>query len=266
MNTQSEIILRYYKKSRYERGKHGDYITPPDAVRLYFKSQYDFGADTRAENARMAYILKHVDFRNKNVLDIGGNTAFFSFAALGQGARKVSYIDGSAELCAVAQASAALLGATDSFQIENGYFDPRGIVSKDASIFDIAFLLNVVHHLGDDFGEKQLTISAAKESMLDYINAMSRCCNILVFQMGFTWMGDSFKPLFDKGNMVEMIRYIEEGTQGYFKLSSCGVPIYYGDLLKEYKDHTYSCLARNYNAREFFNRPIMILESVSRRE
>jgi hypothetical protein len=54
---------------------------------------------------------------------------------------------------------------------------------------DIVLLFNVIHHLGDDFGDKSLLWKKAKEKM-KLVSIAFHTNEVLVLQMGFCWKGD----------------------------------------------------------------------------
>jgi hypothetical protein len=58
--------------------------------------------------------------------------------------------------------------------------------------FDVALLLNVLHHLGDDYGDPGLGIAAsATRACCDQLNGLSTPgTTTLLFQLGFNWKGN----------------------------------------------------------------------------
>jgi len=247
----SELLKLYSVKS-----KHSSYQNLPPSIADMLDINLSEG--TRREKERLSYIEKYVDFNGKKVLDIGGNTGFFTFESIDLGAIAVRYFEGNKEHALFVETAAKELGLNDMVDVQSKYFlFENDIISER---FDVCFCLNVVHHLGDDFGDKEIDIQTAKDVMIKSINSLSSQCEILVFQMGFNWKGDVKLPLFKDGTKVEMIEFIKNGTNKSFGILQCGIAT--GTRKEvEYQDLCDSNSIRNDELGEFLNRPIFVLKS-----
>ncbi|CAD5109258.1 class I SAM-dependent methyltransferase [Zestomonas carbonaria] len=223
----------------------------------------DVGVDIRSKHEfeRLAYMQSKVDFQGRKVLDIGCNTGFFLFESLQADAVHVTGYEGSAAHAAFVEEAARLLQLEKSLEIRSRYFDFETLPGH----FDIAFLLNVLHHVGDDYGDPALTIEQAKVSILKQLNRMSRVTDRLIFQLGFNWRGDPARGLFTHGTKAEMIEYIREGTSGFWKIEAIGVAERRDGELT-YRDVDERNIQRDNALGEFLNRPIFIMNSLGARE
>ena len=129
------------------------------------------------------------------------------------------------------------------------------------SKYDIMFFLNVLHHLGDDFGESKINIEDAKNEMKLIFQSLSVYTKILVFQLGYNWKGDILSPLFPKGEKSELINFVEKAIAGFFKIKFIGIAEESNEKIC-YKDLNESNINRNDKIGEFLNRPLFILESL----
>jgi hypothetical protein len=189
-------------------------------------------------------------------LDIGGNTGYFTFQALAAGASHVRYIEGNQTHAEFVQVASSVVDPGGSIQVTNRYYD---FAAEEDEVVDVAFLLNVVHHLGDDFGSKSVACHEAKELMITSVNRMARKCRRLVFQMGFCWKGNRNLLLFPNGTKQEMIDFVRAGTNGIWDVRVIGVAerdvngISYGIPSQEN-------LRRQDQMGEFLNRPLFVME------
>lgn len=246
-----ENLVEYYNKS----SKHSNYQILPNVLRKILKTS-DINTKSRAEEERLKYITKIIEIKNLAVLDVGGNTGYFTFELLDAGAKHVDYFDGNHVHSEFVRLSAEATGLSEKLTVTNEYFQ----FTKYEKKFDIALLLNVLHHVGDDYGGKILTIEDAKKEIIKQLNSMSAYVNILVFQLGFNWQGNSDKCLFEHGTKQEMIKFITEGTAGYWNVDNIGVAISADEGI-EYINSSESNISRNDSLGEFLNRPIFILSS-----
>lgn len=210
---------------------------------------------SRWEKERLQYICKHVDFSEKKVLDIGGNTGFFTFESINQGATHVDYYEGNkihAEFVALAS---ELLNMEQQISIFPTYYS----FVQNKKQYDIVLCLNVIHHLGEDFNDES-DIKKAKDEMLTCINNMAYITDVMVFQMGFNWCGKKEKCLFEHGTKKEMEDFVKNGTKEFWSITQVGVAEKENILVK------YVNVNRKNNVRidewgEFLNRPIFIMKS-----
>lgn len=246
----------------YQRtSKHSNYQVLATALAPLLGSEA-ISVKSRHEHERLAYILSRVSVDGLHVADIGGNTGFFSFELLAQGARRVDYHEGNAEHHDFVRAAAERLGLAGCLHTHHGYvsFEPAELPALDCTV-----LLNVLHHLGDDFGDRTTAKEAAKQRMLACLAALARSTRLLVFQLGFNWKGDRHQPLFPGGSKAEMIEFIEQGTAADWVIAAIGVAGRQDEKGKGgevvYRDLCDRNIARDDSLGEFLNRPIFIMRS-----
>jgi len=210
---------------------------------------------SRFEKERLAFIKSKVNFIGKKVLDIGGNSGYFSFEALDLGANSVTHIEGNTEHSDFVKNMALL---TDSnINTINTYFDFNEILKDE--YFDIVFNLNVIHHLGDDFGDQKISKEKALQTMSETFKYFENRCGTMIFQMGFCWKGDRNELLFENGTKLEMIDFIKNAVAENWDISSIGIAE--SDNEKTvYNDLSPENIQRNDELGEFRNRPIFILK------
>ncbi|WP_249977490.1 class I SAM-dependent methyltransferase [Vreelandella olivaria] len=248
--------------------KHNSYhrapsrFTPEEAPtdKHYYKNIY-YGEphDKMFEKSRFHYIEKHVCYKHKSVLDIGCNTGFFIFEALDKGAKKVKGYEGSK--AAYELLSSYVDCTNDNITIKNCYFPLKENPNEK---YDVVHLLNVVHHLGSDYGKTgpDDDLDGIKSDVLFQINNMAHWAEHLVFQMGFNLHGDVNKPLFSNGTKKEMIEFIKSGIMNHWEIVSIGVAQSNNGYIS-YFDLDPHNIARDNSLGEFLNRPIFILKSLS---
>lgn len=251
MDTKGKLLELYRMSS-----KHSQYqVMPPVLSQLI--PEEEISVKSRYEHERMAALKKWLDFRNKRVMDIGGNTGFFSFESISAGASEVLYAEGNkAHAEFVLEASSV---TNSPIHVRNEYFD----FSEHGTDFlaDIVLLFNVIHHLGDDYGDPRISLERAKEKMADCINFFQGRTDTLVLQMGFCWKGDRGKLLFEHGTKAEMTEFVKKATEGKWSIQAILVPEREGSSIIYKELNEYNAL-RNDNLGEFLNRPIFILKSL----
>ncbi|MCO5287708.1 MAG: hypothetical protein M9898_14970 [Chitinophagaceae bacterium] len=244
-----EEILRLY----YHNSKHGHYQRLPDFI-LNELGVVDKPSLNRYELERFKFISKFIDFKGRKVLDIGGNQGYFLFRAIENGAERSTLIEGNAE-------HARLVSLISSYfnlpiLVINEYFS-----FKDSNIkSDITFLLNVLHHVGDDYG-LSATVENARNQILNSLNNMANNTNHLAFQLGYCWKGNRNLPLFERGTKAEMIDFIEKGTRGIWHIEAIGIAEKDAKFVK-YQLPNVDNLDRRDDWGEFLNRPIFILKRI----
>ena len=251
MGVKEDLINYYSNKS-----KHSNYQVLPEDLKSLLKPD-DVRTRTRYEKERLDYLLKKISMKGKTLLDIGGNTGYFSFEAVRAGAKSAHCYEGNKEHAEFVQLAARALNNEGRITVTNGYF------SFDGSFrgrYDIILLFNVLHHVGDDYGDKDLTAKEAQDVIANQLNSLIENTDTLVYQMGFNWKGDIDKPLFEKGTKQEMIDFVRAATKGLWEISAIGVPERLdGQII--YKDLNDKNIARDDSLGEFLNRPIFILKS-----
>jgi SAM-dependent methyltransferase len=245
-----EFILMATSKS-----KHGEYQSfHPTLEGIIDKRLQPCG---RSERERNSYMDDNISVMGKKVLDIGANTGYFSFAAIAAGAKKVVSVEGNSKHASFIKEAASRLGLAHKLEVMPEYYD---FTMRVAQPYDVALCLNVIHHVGDDFGNTMLSIEQAKSAMIFYLNNISFVTKILWFQMGFNWKGDKTKPLFENGSKSELIQFVTSGTSDHWKIEKIGV--------MNPSSLRYELICQNNQQRfdhlgEFLNRPLFLLSSKS---
>ncbi|MBE5923197.1 MAG: class I SAM-dependent methyltransferase [Lachnospiraceae bacterium] len=213
---------------------------------------------SRYEDERFSYIKKHVALKNQNILDIGGNTGYFTFESVNEGASHVDYYEGNKKHAQFVKLACDAFGFSDLININNDYFTFSD--DLDCKKYDVIFLLNVLHHVGDDYGNVN-SISEAKKNIIKEINNLSFISKYLVFQLGFNWKGNKDYGLFDNGEKSEMIEFIKKGTKGKWSIKNIAIAEQdkRGDIC--YCDISDTNIIRNDSLGEFLNRPLFVMES-----
>lgn len=208
---------------------------------------------SRYEKERLDYISSKIKIDNKSIYDIGGNCGYFTFEMCNLGAKHIEYFEGNIAHAEFVDKSVQLLNLEDKINVNKKYFS-----FQENAQADIMLLLNVVHHLGDDYNCAS-DICNAKDKMLFDVNNLANGFDILVFQMGFNWKGNVDKCLFENGTKQEMIEFVTNGLAEKWKVISIGVAERAGDKII-YKDLDDTNIKRNDELGEFLNRPIFILK------
>lgn len=246
----SENLLKLYKKS----SKHSNYQTLNDEI-LGALGIGKSEVGSKYEKQRFDYIIEHTEIKDKSVLDIGGNTGYFTFESIKSGCSYVDYYEGNkshAEFVNIAK------DIYDSAKVNvfSDYFAFDG----EHKAYDVILCLNVVHHLGDDFSIAD-NMNEAKQKIKKAIQDMSSYGETLVFQMGFNWKGDREHCLFENGSKKEMEAFIEDAIDGYWEILNTGVAEKKDDTIV-YCEKTEENNLRNDELGEFLNRPIFIMKSI----
>lgn len=253
-DTMRIFEIEELKRLYMQVSKHSNYqILPCELAKILGTDQLFI--KSRQERERLDYMLEHVDFRDKRVLDIGGNTGFFTFKVLKNGARHVDYYEGNETHAEFVALAATVLGLEDQITVHPEYY----LFHEQIDQYDIILNLNVVHHLGDDFGAERQK-EHAKQKMLFCINSLACYANCMIFQMGFNWQGNPNDGLFENGTKEEMEKYLEQGAEGYWKITNTGIAVMRNDEIF-YEDRNEQNNVRIDIVGEFLNRPIFIMKS-----
>lgn len=245
-------------KSESNSGKHAQYqILPTVLAQLLGKDTHK--PSSRYEQERFDYISQNVDFIDKSVVDIGCNMGFFSFSAAHCGAKKVICYEGTVPHAEFVQDCANVLNMDTTFEVHPRYFE---FVGENVHA-DVAILLNVLHHLGDDYGDSELNIDQAKKEIINHLNSMHSKCHQLIFQLGFNWRGNRTLPLFSNGTKKELIEYVSQNTQEHWVIENIAVASAGDDGKIAYYPLNNDNIERRDGLGEFLNRPIFIMRSKS---
>lgn len=250
------MTVNMIKQLYQMKSKHSNYQSIPKVLKNIIGDE-GLDVESRYETSRLEYILKKVDLKEKTILDIGGNTGFFSIESLNRGAKNVVYYEGNDIHCRFVKLASEILGIENKININNEYFSFDEIENKK---YDITFLLNVIHHVGEDYANRVKDVVMAKEFMINQLNSLSKISEYLIFQLGFNWKGNCDYPLFNNGTKAEMIEFIEKGISGYWDVIDIGVAEVKNNSIS-YNELSKSNIERNDAIGEFLNRPIFILKS-----
>lgn len=237
-------------------GKHSQYQALPKIIQSNLGIEF-IPSKSRFERERLRFILENCSPKEKKVLDIGGNIGFFTFEMIFHGAERVVYYEGEKIYSTFVEILTQFLRFEEKIIIRESYFP---FDEPPPEFHNLTLLLNVLHHVGDDFGSKNLNRLQAKQKILKYINVLSSYTEYLVFQMGFCWKGNRDMPLFPHGTKEEMICYLREGTEKLWNIVSIGVPEKHGEEVV-YCPLNEKNILRDDSLGEFLNRPLFILEA-----
>lgn len=251
MNYRNQLINLYSNQS-----KHSNYQVLPTKLRDILNDG-DIRTSSRFEKERLDYIVSAVNVSEKTVLDIGANTGYFSFELLDAGAKSVHCYEGNKEHASFIKVGARALGVDNNLTVTDSYYEFDG---SDKDHYDVGLLFNVLHHIGDDYGDNSIAVDKAKEAIIQQLNNMSSVADTLIFQLGFNWQGDSTKPLFANGSKAELIDFIRDGISEYWDIVSIAVAEGAKDSAC-YNEVNNTNIERNDSLGEFLNRPIFILKS-----
>lgn len=250
--------LETYLDIEHQAGKHTVY---QKIARSVLSKIHDPRQQTAAryEEERFNYIKKFVSLNQASVIDIGCNLGYFAFSALEEGARQVTCYEGYKKHAEFVEKAAVLIDAQEKFTVKAEYYD----FGADNMRYDVAFLLNVLHHVGDDYGDKNTTRDKAKELIALQMNNMAAVSRTLVFQLGFNWRGDRYLPLFEQGSKDEVIDFVSQATQQHWVIKAIGIAIKNNAGVVEYREHDENNRRRDDTLGEFLNRPLFIMERKS---
>lgn len=247
-----KTLIELYRQT----SKHSNYQILPPGLNSYIPVA-EIYTRSRFEAERFEWIRTHVDLQNKEIIDIGGNTGYFSFRCVQEGARLVQYYEGNVAHAEFVREATKVLHLQDKLTVHNAYY----LFTGEQLTFDVMLLLNVLHHVGDDFGNRALTKSEAKNIIATNLQSLAKTVNSLVFQLGFNWKGDRAQCLFEHGTKSELIDFIRNASQDYWNIKYIAVPVRRDGLI-EYLPLSESNIQRDDSLGEFLNRPLFLLESL----
>lgn len=236
------------------RSKHSNYQELHPCLRdLLGAQQSPVG---KCESARWDYMVSHGDFQEKTIIDIGANTGFFCMAAISAGASSVIAIEGNKEHADFMLHAARLLGWQDRFKVLQEYYDFGANENFNA---DVAICLNVLHHLGDDFGSSSLSQEQARHEIVENLRLLAGNARNCWFQLGFNWKGDRHKPLFTNGLKLDLIDFVTSACASAWSIEKVAI---YNPATGAYEDANDKLMSRFDDIGEFLNRPLFLLRSL----
>ena len=257
MNSQffNKSRLEELKEKYNQNSKHSAYqVLPPLLVPLL--SQNVLCTKSRQEESRFHFMNESLDFEGKSVLDIGGNTGFFTFESLRHGAA-IDYFEGNRVHAEFVEIARDVIGVRDRLNVHKRYYDFEATPSQP---YDVVLLLNVLHHVGDDFGDPSISREKALDLIITFLKTIASTARHLVLQLGFNWKGDRNLPLFDTGTKAEMISFVRKHLYEYYDFVRTAVP----EVINEeivYVDVDNRNILRRDDLGEFLNRPLFIMQS-----
>lgn len=253
-NNISKLRDMYFKES-----KHSNYQVLSKKLKEKI-GDIDNNIKKTYEYERLEYILDNIEIKNKKTLDIGGNVGFFTFEIIDRGAKKIHYYEGNEVHSKFVKLASEVMDIKDKIDITNNYFLFNLLEESPKNRYDVALLLNVLHHVGDDYGNASISKERAKETIIQQINSLAGGVKILVFQLGFNWKGNRNIGLFENGTKDEMIKFIVEGTKDDWEIINIGIAQKNRERIKYYNLNNNN-IERNDELGEFLNRPIFIMKS-----
>lgn len=254
-DTMNIYKMEELKKLYTKNSKHSDYQKLADSV-MNLLGTSSFVVKSHQEAERLQYAKSKLNFYNKKVLDIGGNTGYFTFQILDEGAAKVYYCEGNKTHAKFVSIAAELLNLNKKIDVRSEYFDFDHVTKN----YDIILNLNVLHHMGDDFGIEN-NVDTAKKDIIEKINSLAYHTEYMVLQIGFNWMGDIAKPLFKTGSKGEMIGFLSDGCNKFWDMEAIGIAVKDHEDNIVYQDLNEENVQRDDRIGEFLNRPLFIMKS-----
>lgn len=237
--------------------KHSNYQVLPDNLAKLINAK-ELNTISRFEKERLDYLKKNLNIENKLVLDVGGNTGYFSFEMLECGAKKIDYFEGNNSHSEFVKLATKLLNFEEKIKIHNKYLNFKNELKRKK--YDVILLLNVLHHIGDDYDQSITSIERAKQQILKQLNSLYDKTTYLVFQMGFNWQGNTIRGLFSHGTKREMIDYVRQGIIDFWGITKIGIAEKNANQIT-YRDLNDDNIKRDDSLGEFLNRPIFILKT-----
>jgi len=240
-----------------QQSKHSGYQILADRLRELLP-QERIVVRSRQERERLQFIATTLELAGKRVLDIGANAGFFTFEALAAGAREVVAYEGNPALAEFVRVAAEVLAVGDKVDVRNAYLDPLHVDALGR--FDVTFLMNVLHHMGDDFGIEPADIGGVRASIAESIRRMAGVTRHLVLQLGYCWKGNRELPLLDHGTKQDQMELVSAASAGCWKVVATGIPEPTPEGIAYRPVSSENCIRRDAMG-EFLNRPLFVLES-----
>ena len=213
---------------------------------------------SRYEQQRLIFIVSNLDFFKKKLLDIGGNTGFFTFELIDRGVNNATLYEGNSVHANFVCLAAEILKVSDRLTVINDYLDTPSF--KCNQYFDVALMMNVLHHLGDDYGSSLISLEKARKLIIQSLQHTATFTKYLVVQIGYCWKGNRDLLLFNTGTKQEQIDFMMMAINDYWNIINIGIPErQYNQIV--YTEPSKKNMIRQDELGEFLNRPLFILES-----
>jgi hypothetical protein len=173
------------------QAKHGCYQMLPPSLLSVMPELEKYNFSRRLDSKRYEWFAERLDFTGKKVLDIGANIGYFSFRlALGESAIITVYEPYKIHAEAIQEIQKIVKVKNDEFTCVN-----KGVGLNDIEYLpeqDIILFFNVLQHAGEDFDKDLIEkIDQWKDYAIQYLNKLTFKARYLIFQLGYTWLGDS---------------------------------------------------------------------------
>lgn len=252
-------LLEKLQELYMQQSKHSNYQVLPRKLREAVNLEL-FEINSRCEEQRFEFITSTINVKDKSLLDIGGNTGFFSIELLDHGLAQATLYEGNKAHAEFVRISAEILGFAKQLKVVDSYLDVSEVQVADH--YDITLLMNVLHHLGDDYQDHALNIREARSLIITSLQKISHITDYLVFQLGYCWKGNRNLLLFDKGTKQEQIDFVKNAAVGHWDVVEIGIPEKISDGIV-YNPCSSGNMARQDALGEFLNRPLFILKSTN---
>lgn len=246
---EQELNMLYAKE-----GKHSSY----QRLHPLLERKMGLAPATRRnqlEEARARWMSRQLDFQGRSVCDIGANTGYFSIAAAEAGACKVTAFEANPEHARFLRLAMNLLYPTGRVDVRECAYE-CGATSSPNTTADIGLFLNVLHHLGDDFGSATDAVFA-RAAMTTMLTCMADGFEWLFFQIGYNWKGARNLPLFTSGTKQDVVSFLE-GVSPAWTVAAAAA---YDPGTNAYVPLMGAALDRRDDLGEFANRPLFLLRS-----
>jgi len=130
--------------------KHSHYQILAKPLRKLIKTD-ELEICSRYEEERLNYLLTRIPYKNSSIVDIGANTGYFTLELMAKGTSSALVIEGNSAHAAFVKAAVDYLQWQETVKVSSKYI--KFNESSTMTNCDITLLLNVLHHIGDDYDQ-----------------------------------------------------------------------------------------------------------------